>query len=82
LTDLPDGWPDGDPTIAASRGTEWAKSLRTPVLQVPAAAIRGEHNYILNPAHPDFVKIVFRILSKDPVDNRLRKKRRAELFFD
>jgi RES domain-containing protein len=28
------------------------------VLELPSVIIRGEPNYLLNPAHPDFRKIV------------------------
>ena len=56
LDDLPDGW-DQRPPGAASRdfGTDWLDSERSPTLQVPSALFPTEaHNYVLNPAHPDF----------------------------
>jgi RES domain-containing protein len=40
-------------------GDEWVKARNTVGLMVPSAAIRGEWNLLLNPAHADFVKITF-----------------------
>ncbi|MGO9262463.1 MAG: RES family NAD+ phosphorylase [Bryobacteraceae bacterium] len=73
LKDLPDGWPDeGSGAETANYGTEWARSLRTAVLRVPSAAIRAEHNYILNPLHPDFDIIRFDVPDTEHIDSRLR----------
>ena len=41
-------------------GDEWIHAGETVALLVPSAAIRGEWNVLLNPAHPDFSKIKFR----------------------
>ena len=38
-------------------GNEWVKAGKTVGLIVPSAAIRGEWNILLNPAHADFLKI-------------------------
>lgn len=35
-------------------GDIWATTAKQPVLQVPSAIIPIEHNYLFNPAHPDF----------------------------
>lgn len=40
-------------------GDEWVKAGKTAGLTVPSAAIRGEWNLLLNPAHADFAKIIF-----------------------
>jgi RES domain-containing protein len=71
---LPDGWPDGDDEAkTAALGTEWANSLRTAVFRVPSAAIRSEHNYILNPVHPDFGSIRFESPAAERIDPRLQR---------
>ena len=39
-------------------GTRWAESGETVVLQVPSAVVPGEHNFLVNPRHPDFGQLV------------------------
>ena len=39
-------------------GDWWIDSKQSAVLEVPSAVVTGEHNYLLNPAHPDFARIV------------------------
>ena len=41
-------------------GDEWIRDGRSATLLVPSAAIRGEWNVLLNPAHAEFSKIEFR----------------------
>lgn len=38
-------------------GDEWIQANRTVALLVPSAAIRGEWNVLLNPAHAEFPKV-------------------------
>ena len=38
-------------------GDEFIKSQQSPVLKVPSAVITEEHNFLINPLHPDFKKI-------------------------
>jgi len=40
-------------------GDQWSEAGRTVALLVPSAAIRGEWNVLLNPAHAEFSKIKF-----------------------
>ena len=56
LADLPDGWDQRPPTAASQDfGTDWLDLERSPALQVPSALFPTEaHNYVLNPAHPEF----------------------------
>ena len=39
-------------------GTRWAESGETVVLQVPSAVVPGEHNFLVNPRHPLFGRLV------------------------
>jgi RES domain-containing protein len=41
-------------------GDEWVRAGKSVALLVPSAAIRGERNVLLNPAHTDFSKVIFR----------------------
>jgi RES domain-containing protein len=42
---------------APSLGDWWIDSKETAVLQVTSSIVPYEHNFLLNPAHPDFAKI-------------------------
>ncbi len=56
---LPADWTE-EPTPPATTviGDLWVKEARSAVLELPSVIIPGEPNYLLNPAHPDFKKIV------------------------
>lgn len=54
-------------------GDEWAKSLRTCVLRVPSAIIKGEFNYLINPRHADFNKISISEIEDFYFDLRLKE---------
>ncbi|MBD3750155.1 MAG: RES family NAD+ phosphorylase [Sphingobacteriales bacterium] len=47
--------------ITQKIGDDWIKSMRTCILKVPSSIIFQEHNYLMNPKHPDFkeIKIVY-----------------------
>lgn len=40
-----------------SLGSKWLNELKSAVLKVPSVIIKKEHNYLINPNHPDFKKI-------------------------
>ena len=61
-------WGTLDPRDQAATkriGDQWVAEQRGAVLSVPSVIV-GERNYVLNPAHPDFSRIVF----ADPVPFR------------
>ena len=59
VTALPPGWANSPaPPSTRALGDLWAKEARSAVLELPSAIIPGESNVLLNPAHPDFKKIV------------------------
>ncbi len=56
---LPMDWRDFPyQTSTQDIGSQWALGLKTAVLEVHSAVIPIERNYILNPLHPDFTKIL------------------------
>jgi RES domain-containing protein len=55
-------------------GTNWPKGLRSAVLVVPSAIIPQEPNCVLNPEHPDFLKIRFDSPEPFYFDDLLRKR--------
>ena len=55
---LPANWrKEPPPKETMGIGTRWAKGRSTAVLKVPSVIIPQEHNYVLNPLHPDFRRI-------------------------
>jgi RES domain-containing protein len=76
ISRLPANWQiDPPPASARAPGVEWLRDGATAVLRVPSAIVPTEANYLLNPAHADFVKIAI----ADPVpfalDLRLLRRR-------
>jgi RES domain-containing protein len=45
------------PAILATMGDNWFRSSSTAILAVPSVVIPQEYNYLINPTHPDFVKL-------------------------
>lgn len=70
--DLPAGW-DNIPHGSHSQkfGDNWLKSKTELALKVPSVVVPVEHNYILNPNHPDFNRMKTSSADKLPLDKRL-----------
>lgn len=73
---LPRNW-QSDPVPAAVQavGDQWASSGSSAVLRVPSVLVPEESNYLLNPRHPDFVKIVVSRPQAFHFDDRLARRR-------
>ncbi|MCK5542442.1 MAG: RES domain-containing protein [Desulfobacterales bacterium] len=58
LKTLPGGW-DEIPAGHFSKtiGDDWIEKRESLVLEVPSVIISLEHNYLINPMHPDFLKL-------------------------
>lgn len=52
-------------------GDDWVRSGTSAVLRVPSAVIEVEHNYLLNPEHPDFRHIKISRGTRFELDFRL-----------
>jgi len=52
-------------------GDRWLRELRSAVLRVPSAIIPSNHNFLLNPAHPDFAKVMIELPTPFEFDPRL-----------
>jgi RES domain-containing protein len=59
LETLPAGWYETRDESLRRFGDDWIRGGRSAALLVPSAAIRGEWNILMNPAHADFSKIEF-----------------------
>jgi RES domain-containing protein len=56
---LPRNWRVEPPPPSSKQvGDAWVLEGRSAVLALPSVIVSGEPNYVLNPAHPDFKKIV------------------------
>ena len=55
-----------------SVGDAWSKQKQSLALRVPSAVCAGECNVLLNPEHPDFVKLHLDHLEPVKLDSRLR----------
>jgi RES domain-containing protein len=54
---LPRNWRSLDNQRCRDLGSEWARSLRSVALKVPSAVVDGDWNILLNPKHPNFIKV-------------------------
>ena len=59
LAALPAVWRETRDESLRRYGDAWIRGSESAALLVPSAAIRGEWNLLLNPAHPAFSKIKF-----------------------
>jgi len=73
--DLPEDW-NSRPISPSTRaiGDRWVKEQSSAVLRVPSIVVPDEYNYLLNPNHPDFVKIEIGKPIIYYFDPRLKKK--------
>lgn len=70
---LPDNWfASPTPLEIQQIGDEWAHSQLSAVLEVPTSVIPLEKNYLLNPRHPDFQKIILGEPERFVFDTRLK----------
>lgn len=62
---LPRNWRSAVPSLSLrALGDKWAADQASVALRVPSALVPAENNFLLNPAHADFQKLVI----GDPVD--------------
>lgn len=73
---LPAGWRESPPSPAVQAvGDRWVAEGRSAVLEVPCVLVPGESNFLLNPAHPDFAKIVIGGREEFSFDRRLLREK-------
>jgi RES domain-containing protein len=76
---LPTDWLDNPiPPSTRSIGDAWAKSSSSAVFCVPSTVIPTEYNYLLNPDHSDFSRILIGKPKGLHLDPRLAKKLKAK----
>ncbi len=72
---LPESWAS-DLAISRSLGDEWLASGESALLEVPSAILSDTFNVLLNPEHPDAVRIKVVGQRAYPYDRRLFKVRK------
>ena len=69
---LSEGWRTFPaPTSLADFGSNWVLSGATAVLRIPSAVSPRESNFLLNPSHSDYARIVFSGPENFEFDDRL-----------
>jgi RES domain-containing protein len=59
IAELPRNWRTNPAPVGLRKiGDEWVASGASAVLRVPSALVPGESNFLINPAHGDFSKLV------------------------
>ncbi len=71
VNNLPKEW--SELHISRDIGSSILKENKYLVFQVPSAIIPEESNYILNPLHPDFSKVIINNISTFQLDNRIKQ---------
>ncbi len=65
------------PESLARLGADWVTEARTAILEVPSAVVPHERNYLLNPAHLDFQRLLIGPSEPFSFDPRMWGKRRT-----
>ena len=69
---LPRDWRQSPSPISLQAvGDDWISRGSSVVLRVPSAVTEGEYNYLLNPAHVDFKKLIIGRMEAFKLDPRL-----------
>ena len=72
---LPRNWrADPPPHKVREIGDAWAAAGASAVLQVPSAILPAEHNFLLNPRHRDFPRLIIGKPSPFQIDLRLARR--------
>ncbi len=72
IRELPPGWRQFPaPQLLAQKGNAWLERQQTCWLRVPSVQVPEEHNFLLNPGHPDFTRIKIGEQKEFLLDERL-----------
>ena len=63
-------WKD-DEILTRKLGDTWLKSRRSALARVPSSILPDTHNYLLNPLHPDAIRITIAEVHNAVLDPRL-----------
>jgi RES domain-containing protein len=69
---LPSDWRQSPPPASLQLiGDDWISRGSSVVLKVPSAVVDDENNFLINPAHKNFKKLVIGSMKSFPLDPRL-----------
>jgi RES domain-containing protein len=69
---LPRDWDSLPPSESTQKlGQKWVEQAKHTILKIPSTVIREEHNFLINPGHPDFSVIEFGNPQRFEFDERL-----------
>ncbi|MEO5787704.1 MAG: RES family NAD+ phosphorylase [Gelidibacter sp.] len=72
--DLPNDWDIKPPSIVTQYiGDDFVKDNEAAVLRVPSSIVPPEHNYLINPNHPEAKKITVISRKRITFDNRFKQ---------
>ena len=72
LAELPPGWNDFPHSTSTQQiGDNFVMAGKHCVLQVPSAVTKGDYNYLVNPLHSDFKRILITEVTRFPFDKRI-----------
>jgi RES domain-containing protein len=75
---LPRNWSAADsPPKLREIAQRWLDAGAAAILKVPSAVVVEEWNYVLNPQHPDFKKLIFQKPKRFQLDRRLARERKS-----
>jgi RES domain-containing protein len=75
LAQLPPDWRTfPPPPTLTTIGERWVRMSQTAVLSVPSVVVPAERNFVLNPRHPEFAKLVVGRPEPFAFDPRMWKK--------
>lgn len=69
VAELPADWIERTDVTRAT-GDRWLQAGRSPLLRVPSAVVPETFNVLLNPAHPDAIRLAVAQVSEHPIDPR------------
>ena len=73
--ELPKDWDSLPPSESTQKiGQKWIEQAKHAILKVPSTVVNEEHNFLINPAHPDFAAIEFGEPQRFDFDERLIEK--------
>jgi len=75
IADLPANWNRNPITTTTQHlGTEFLRTNKYLIIQVPSASVLGDYNYVINPGHADFKSVKVILTEPFEFDSRLFKK--------